>query len=221
MILCPDIKRIGTTTYHSYSWHIDQLYKNLLILPPICLCLEEVFLPVDVIFGKTSQEYPDTTEYITQLQEGLQSVHEYPCVKIQHASSRQKHYYDRKANGKSYNSGYLVWLHKLTRKLGWCRKLQRYWKEPFTVLQKINNLYRIQWSPKTKPNVVHFDRLKEYRNHGSLGRGKSHTTKDTVNVIEQDSSIVQGKVTDASSDEEGYKNEPGEGLPVFEDISSS
>ena len=131
-------------------------------------------------------------------------------MKIQRASSRQKCYYDRKANGKSYNSGDLVWLHEPTRKLGRCPKLQRYWKGPFTVLQKINDLlYRIQWSPKTKPKVVHFDRLKEYRNRGSLHGGKSHTTKDIADVNEQDSSIVRGKVTDASSDEdEGYMREP-------------
>ena len=182
----------------------------------------EVFLPVDVIFGKPPQEYPDTTEYIAKLQEGLESAHEYVHVKIQCASSRQKRYYDRKANGKSYNSGDLVWSHEPTRKLGRCPKLQRYWKGPFTVLQKTNDLlYRIQWSPKTKPKVVHFDRLKEYRYRGSLDGGKSHTTKDIADVNEQDSSIVRGKVTDASSDEdEGYMREPDEGLPEFEDISS-
>ena len=46
---------------------------------PNLLMLEE-YLPVDVIFGKPPQQYPDTTEYITQYQGRMESTHE--CVRV-------------------------------------------------------------------------------------------------------------------------------------------
>ena len=175
--------------------------------PNLLMLGREVFLPVDVIFGKPPQEYPDTSEYVTQLQERLQSAHEYVRVKIQRASSRQKRYYDRRANGRPYNNGDLVWLYEPNRKPGMCKKLQRYWKGPFTILQKINDLlYRIQRSPKTKSRVVHFDRLKEYRKRGDLEEN-NQITQDIACDVGEENPTAQEKITDTSSDEEYLKEQ--------------
>ena len=202
--------------YRSTSQESTNASPNLLMLG------REVYLPVDVIFGKPPQECPDTTEYITQLQERMESTHEYVRVKLQHSSSRQKRYYDQKINGKTHNTGDLVWLHEPRRKLGLCPKLQRYWKGPFTVIQKINDLlYRIQRSPKSKPKVVHFDRLKEYRKREGPPEMQNQATEGIAQVFEQDSSMLQEISTDMSSEEEDdYNGEPEKGLSEFEDHSS-
>ena len=48
--------------YRSTVQETTNFCPNLLMLG------RDVFLPVDVIYGKQLQEYPDTTQYITQLQ---------------------------------------------------------------------------------------------------------------------------------------------------------
>ena len=49
------------------------------------------------------------------------------------------------------------------RKQGISLKLQRSWKGPYVIIQKLNNvLYRIQELPRGKSKEVHYDRLKRY-----------------------------------------------------------
>ncbi|KAJ8959369.1 hypothetical protein NQ318_022055 [Aromia moschata] len=45
-------------------------------------------------------------------------------------------------------------------------KLQSNWEGPYTIIKKINDLvYRIQLSPRSKPKVVHLERLAKYTGH--------------------------------------------------------
>ncbi|KAJ8948954.1 hypothetical protein NQ318_022976 [Aromia moschata] len=45
-------------------------------------------------------------------------------------------------------------------------KLQSNWEGPYTIIRKINDLvYRIQLSPRSKPKVVHLERLARYTGH--------------------------------------------------------
>ena len=41
-------------------------------------------------------------------------------------------------------------------------KLPRNWKGPYVVIKQINDVYRIQLGPRTKPRVVHRNRLWKY-----------------------------------------------------------
>ena len=50
-----------------------------------------------------------------------------------------------------------------TEKIGLNPKFQRPWKGPCKVLKKVNDvLYRIKVSAKSKPKIVHHDKLKPY-----------------------------------------------------------
>ena len=76
----------------------------------------------------------------------------------------RKKSYDHKINHKSYSEGDKVWYYSPQCKPGMCAKLSRPWKGPYTIKNKINDvIYRIQSNPKTKPKVVHHDRLKPYK----------------------------------------------------------
>ena len=56
-----------------------------------------------------------------------------------------------------------AWLHNPQTKKGLSPKLQRPWQGPYTVIKRNNDLvYQIQLGPKTKPKVVHRNRLWRY-----------------------------------------------------------
>ena len=63
----------------------------------------------------------------------------------------------------SFEIGDAVWLFHPQRKVGICPKLQKVWKGPFIIIKKRNDIiYRIQLNARTKPKVVHHNRLKLY-----------------------------------------------------------
>ena len=56
-----------------------------------------------------------------------------------------------------------VWLHNVRRKRGRHAKLDNPWEGPFLVTAVLSDMvYRFQRTPKTKPKVVHVNRLKPY-----------------------------------------------------------
>ena len=199
--------------YRSTTQESTNASPNLLMLG------REVFLPVDVIFGRPPGQELEAEEYIQDLQHRLEVAHEYVRAKLQKASQRQKRYYDRKAHGKLFEAGDVVWLFEAGRKPGICPKLQINWKGPYTVLQQINNLlYRIQRSPRSKPKIVHFDRLKEYNKRDLSGE---NSTRALPITNEQDSVNSQPVSSSDSSDEdENVMREPRQGFHGVEEISS-
>ena len=53
--------------------------------------------------------------------------------------------YDRKAHGKSYEKGIVVWLHNAAVLKGKSKKLHKPWEGPFRVVKKMSDVtYRVQ-----------------------------------------------------------------------------
>ena len=76
------------------------------------------------------------------------------------SSDVMKKTYDHKIHQKLHNSGDPVWYYQYQRKVGLNSKLQRPWHGPFVVIERLNDvMYRIKLSPKSKPKVVHHDKL--------------------------------------------------------------
>ncbi|KAJ8942551.1 hypothetical protein NQ318_021953 [Aromia moschata] len=60
----------------------------------------------------------------------------------------------------AFKPGDAVWLYAPKRTKGKSPKLQSNWEGPYTIIKKINDLVcRIQLSPRSKPKVVHLERL--------------------------------------------------------------
>ena len=73
----------------------------------------------------------------------------------------QKRHFDKNVRMVTYSPGDIVWLYRPVTKRGQTHKLCRFWTGPFLILDKINEVnYRIQASPRSKPLIVHADRLK-------------------------------------------------------------
>ena len=124
----------------------------------------EIRLPIDLALG-----IPETristceSEYAYQLENQLVRIHDFARCHMQISSKGMKNYYDKRTNFVELSVGDCVWFHNPVRKQGISLKLQRPWKGPFVITQKLNDvLYKIQESPRGKSKVVHYDRLKRY-----------------------------------------------------------
>ncbi|KFD64065.1 hypothetical protein M514_23775 [Trichuris suis] len=129
------------------------IHETTGIIPFLALFVREARLPIDLQSCETK----------------LQDVH--ACVR-QHAGIRQqqqKHYYDRRCHGNSFQQGDRVWL-AVPRK----GKISPRWDGPFVIKHRITEqIYRLDRRPK-RDVIVHCDHLKQYDE-----RARRLTNEDT------------------------------------------
>uniref|UniRef100_A0A8C2JCK1 Gypsy retrotransposon integrase-like protein 1 n=1 Tax=Cyprinus carpio TaxID=7962 RepID=A0A8C2JCK1_CYPCA len=124
----------------------------------------EMVLPVDIMLGVDNvQTFQSVNEYVTGVAESLSTVVEAVKRHQDLASNRQKTHADFRANFHYYVVGELVWIQNKTRKRGVSPKLQRRFKGPFKILERVSDvLYRVQLVEGGSESVVHFNRMKPY-----------------------------------------------------------
>ncbi|MES9882033.1 MAG: hypothetical protein ABW185_14240 [Sedimenticola sp.] len=134
------------------------------VTPSMMMLGREMNLPIDLAMGKPADNMiMSETDYAYQLEQRLAKTHEFARANLDIASHRMKRQYDRNTNYRLYETGEAVWYHDPRRVVGRNPKLQRPWKGPMVITQRINDiLYRIKASPRAKAKVVHHDRLKPY-----------------------------------------------------------
>ena len=140
------------------------------VAPVEAMLGRHIELPIDLIVGSPPEEEDDQhhrssnmPEYVQNLKERLEKVHEFVRERQHIATESQKRSYDHRATAHKYNVGDNVWLHCLARKKGRSPKLQRSWEGPYTVTTKLSDVtFRIQKSARSLPKVVHYNRLKLY-----------------------------------------------------------
>jgi hypothetical protein len=141
------------------------------------------------------------------MQEKVEQVHNFAREHIKMMSDKMKHRHDPSVanEGRYLQQGDAVWFHNPQRKKGLTPKLQRPWQGPYVITKKINDLvYRIQLNPKSKPKVVHRNRLwlytgtnaptwfEEQQNTQSMpvksadATAKPAELENTSNVVEQE-----------------------------------
>ncbi|KAJ8959954.1 hypothetical protein NQ318_009387, partial [Aromia moschata] len=88
------------------------------------------------------------------------------CEKLKMHSDKMKQRLDTTSTEIAFKPGDAVWLYAPKRTKGKSPKLQSNWEGPYTIIKKINDLvYRTQLSPRSKPKVVHLERLARYTGH--------------------------------------------------------
>ena len=132
--------------------------------PSAMMLGREIRLPIDLALG-----IPETriskceSDYAYELEKKLVKIHDFARKHMQVSSDGMQRYYDQKAYFTEFSVGELVWFHNPVRKQGLSLKFQRPWKGPYVIVEKLNDiLYKIQETPRGKPKVVHYDRLKLY-----------------------------------------------------------
>ncbi|KAK3728410.1 hypothetical protein QZH41_007793 [Actinostola sp. cb2023] len=136
--------------------------------PSMLMLGREAAMPVDLLMGHPPEDPSGTanqSEYAGKLLKRMETVHRFARQHLKHETERQKRYYDhRGVRCNHFNRGDAVWLHNPKRKKGRSPKLQNdVYEGPFLVLSQLDDVtYRIQKGAKTKPKVVHHNRLKPY-----------------------------------------------------------
>jgi hypothetical protein len=131
--------------------------------PNMMMLGRDVRLPVDLVVGGVPDEGECDTLYADELREKIRAVHERARVVLGSSMRRQKRNYDRHAHGPLYKVGQFVWLHNTTRQPRLSKKLMLPWVGPFMVVEAMSDVtFRIQRSSRSKPTVVHANRLKLY-----------------------------------------------------------
>ena len=134
----------------------------------------ELRLPVDLATGHpphdTSQH--ETTDYARKLREALVEAHQYARGHSRAAGRAMKTRYDARARGATFNPGDKVWLYNPRRKKGLSPKLQSPWEGPYDVSEVLSDVtYRIRRGSRSRPRVVHVDRLWAYHGAGEYSWG--------------------------------------------------
>ncbi len=159
--------------------------------PNMMMLGRETTMPIDLIIGAAPGEEDCGTDYAEDLRDRIRSIHERARHALGLSARRQKKNYDRSAHGSLYKEGQFVWLYNTTRKPGMSKKLALPWEGPYLVVQALSDVtLRIQKSSRSKPKVVHSDRLKIYEGP-DLVPWRYKTAMDGVEQIVTDNHITE------------------------------
>lgn len=144
------------------------IHESTSYSPSRLLFGREIKVPLDLLHGQPPGDEEENeqkyTKYSEQLGEKLHSIHEHAREHLTISGENLKTRYDIRANTHAFKEGDQVWLHNPRRKKGVSPKLTSDWEGPYSVLKKINDVvYRIQLTRRSKPRVVHRDRLCKYK----------------------------------------------------------
>ena len=166
--------------------------------PNMMMLGREVRLPVDLVVGGVPDEKECDTFYAEELRERIRVSHERARHALGMNMRRQKRNYDRRKFGPMYNVGQFVWLHRPARQPRLSKKLMLPWDGPYLVVTALSDVtFRVQKSSRSKPMVVHANRLKLYE-----GPELVAWVYQAPEVLEE--SVLQG-IEGSGDDVEGVK----------------
>ncbi|KAJ8948000.1 hypothetical protein NQ318_011887 [Aromia moschata] len=143
-------------------------YESTTYTPSMLTSGREMKLPTDLILGHPVEENQERSlpEFVEDLRERMDRIHRFAREKLKIHSDKMKQRLDTTSTETAFKPGDAVWLYAPKRTKGKSPKLQSNWEGPYTIIKKINDLvYRIQLSPRSKPKVVHLERLARYTGH--------------------------------------------------------
>jgi hypothetical protein len=147
----------------------------------------EAICPLDLLVGTSVLNVPrDLNQYagdlVTRLKEAFQEVARHSKVKVE----RMKRDYDANVHTTSYKPLELVYYYYPRRYQGRSSKWSRMYIGPFRVEKVLNDVnYVIRKSPRSKPIIVHVDKLQRY--YGPMpacwSSLTSSVTKESVQLL--------------------------------------
>ena len=143
----------------------------------------ELRLPVDLMFGLPETDTsPNTNQYALRLRERLEKAYHHTREHTRAQQHGQKDLYDQRACGNPFKMDDLVWLHHPAVPRGQAHKFHRPWRGPFKIVKVLSDShYRItSIEPPRRRLVVHFDRLKPFKERSTPAAPAPAEVPDTV-----------------------------------------
>ncbi|KAJ8962905.1 hypothetical protein NQ318_001316 [Aromia moschata] len=143
-------------------------HESTTYTPSMLTSGREMKLPTDLMLGRPLEETEERSlpEFVEDLRKRMDRIHRFAREKLKIHSDKMKQRLDTTSTETAFKPGDAVWLYAPKRMKGRSPKLQKNWEGPYTIIKKINDLvYRIQLSPRSKPKVVHLERLARYTGH--------------------------------------------------------
>ncbi|KAJ8962308.1 hypothetical protein NQ318_018287 [Aromia moschata] len=125
-------------------------HESTTYTPSMLTSRREMKLPTDLMLDRPLKETQERSlpEFVKNLRERMDRVHEFAREKLKMQSDKMKQRLDTTSTETAFESG------------------DKNWEGPYTIIKKINDLvYRIQLSLRSKPKVVHLERLSRYIGH--------------------------------------------------------
>jgi len=138
------------------------------VSPNLMIYGRELMEPVDLELGIPRPDHEESTvpQYVLDLQDRLEKAHRIAREELQKSVERAKKHYGRKLQFHKYQTGDPVWYYikGTKRQKGRVPKFLPYFDGPYFVLDSLDDVvYIIQKGPRTKPKVVHHDKLKAFK----------------------------------------------------------
>lgn len=166
--------------------------------PNMMMLGRDVSTPIDLMFSAPPDEKECNTDYAEDLRDKIRDMHERARHALEVSSRRQKRFYDRRTCGPVYQEGQFVWLYRVSRRKNLSRKLMMPWEGPFLIVKILSDVtYRIQRTARSKPQVVHADRLKPYE--GPELRPWKYVSPESVEQDDQENKYSGAQQSDPLS----------------------
>lgn len=219
------LSKVATASKHDwdiYLPYVSMYYRNAVhrttgYTPNEALMGRNINLPLDWTIKIPSQlegqtEDHSLPDYVKNTREKIQKCHDIVRKKLGTAFYNAAHYYNRKKHHHTYKVGDTVLLYASTRKIGISPKISRFWTGVYVVTKVLSDvIYRIQQGPRTKPRVVHHNRLKTYHSKEHIDTtwvGNLEIPQIPARVVESDQEVVgENESSDENSDSDHDSNE--------------
>jgi transposase InsO family protein len=121
----------------------------------------EVSTPIDLVLGRVEKESAGWNDFVDQRASTIEESYELVRKHLGVTAEREKRYYDAKVRPKSFPVGTWVYYYYPRRRTGISVKWQRSFCGPFLIVAQVGPVnVRIQKTRRSKPFVVHIDKLK-------------------------------------------------------------
>ena len=165
--------------------YLSSVHDSTGFSPNMLMLGHELQLPIHTMVPTPSSDSrgneDSIDDFLSELQETLQEAHDHARNHLRRSAQYQKkQYYYQASRGRQYDPGTLVWYYNQQRKKGVSPKLCGPWTGPYTMIQRINVIYKIQKN-RSQPFVCHVgslfscqtgDKLAETVRHSSVSAFK-------------------------------------------------
>lgn len=169
------LEKIVSTTHRDWDVHVPSVmaayrasvHSATEYTPNYLMLGREVRGPVDLLLWVLAEEdglWVSIHEYVANVQDRLRRCYDVTRQHLGAAASRWKEVYDRKIVKQRFRVGQLVWYYYPRPYSGRSPKWSKTYTGPMLIITVISGTnVRIQRSQRSKPLVVHMDKLKVCR----------------------------------------------------------